>query len=403
MCGVTEAPVVALVNHISFQFPVKEKILFVDSDNEASLGRKVKPMKRHGTEGKAERVSNDTDKILDKINKELDSELQKGSPKGSLKGRKSHDNRKSKKRKNSKKVGKSESHLTNEKTLADTDNVPNVVESTKMNLNMQTEAIDDMEIPKIEKNDVRKDIGGLGDMIGNVSVNAKGEGLNFEAMKPEATKSDQVNNPELVSSKDTSRETMEDFKLPTFKGNVDQSKLPNAFSESSNTLKTGVETSSIDDEKSSGIKNDRGNQLGGTVPPAAVSDEGKVKRKIRKTKSYHASDKGVDVTVQDSNGLHDIQISVSKVEGKDYVKKKEKKKKKIRKKKGNNRDKTEENSNQKAKRSQNENVEKNRAENVPVSKVKLRKVLKDTLQSLYEKIDTAMLKQVMLGKKEEAS
>ena len=46
VCGITESPAVALVKHIRFNFPVKEKIVSVDSLDPASMGQKVRGHKR---------------------------------------------------------------------------------------------------------------------------------------------------------------------------------------------------------------------------------------------------------------------------------------------------------------------------------------------------------------------
>ena len=391
MCGVTESPVVALVNHISFQFPVKEKILSVDSEDEASMGRKVRPIRRTGKGGKVEPGSNDTDSVLDNINRELDREIKKGLLKNLAKGNNIHNKSKQKNRKKTKKAGKSESNSKNGKTFLDKEKMTDIMETKKDSQNVQKEAIDDKETPKVEKTDVKNDIGALGDMVVNVSASANGEGLNLEAMKSDATKNEAVKNTDMMSSKVASQQTMGDFKLPTFKGSVDQSKLPNTFSENDNSMKRAKETGPTEDEKSSETKNDGGRNLGAAALPVAVPEGKNDVKKGRKGKSYHASDKGIDVTVQDTSGLNDIQISVSKVDGKDYGKKKEKRKKK---KKRNKKDKKDKDWKLKAKRSQNDNAMKYKIENLPVSKARLQKVLKDTLQNLYNKIDTAMLKQM---------
>lgn len=390
MCGVTESPVVALVNHISFQFPVKEKILSVDSEDEASMGRKVRHIRKTRKGGTVERGSNDTDRILDNINKELDREIKKGLLKDLAKGKKIHNKGQQKKGKKSKKAGKSESNSKSGKTVVDKEKVTDVMETKKDSQSVQNEVNDDKETPKIEKTDVKNDIGVLGDMVVNVSVSTKGEGLNFEAMKNDATKNEAVKNPDMTSSKETSQQTMGDFKLPTFKGNVDQSKLPNAFSESDNSMKSAKETGTIEDEKPSETKNDLGRNIGGAALPVAVLEGKNDGKKGRKGKSYHASDKGVDVTVQDTSGINDIEISVSKVNG--YGKRNEKRKKKKR----NKKDKKDRDGKSKAKRSQNDNNLKHKMGNLPVSKRRLQRVLKDTLQNLYNKIDTAMLKQMKL-------
>ena len=49
-CGVTKKPVVALMHHTSFHFPVKEKITYINPSDPTSMGRKIhaqpRPQKR---------------------------------------------------------------------------------------------------------------------------------------------------------------------------------------------------------------------------------------------------------------------------------------------------------------------------------------------------------------------
>ena len=391
MCGITESPVVALVNHISFQFPVKEKIVSVDSEDKASMGRKVRPIKRTGKGSKGDRGSNDTKKILDSINKELDKEIKKGLLKDLTKGKKNYKKVKQRKQKKLKKVLKINPKLAIGSSMENKEKTTNASGTDKADIKGESQAVDDRETPKIEKNDVKNDIGALGDMVVNVSISAKEEGLNFETMKSGGTADVTLKNPEFTSIKEAKQGTMEDFKFPSFKGNVDQSKLPNALTENADNLKRVKELGVITGEKSAEVRNGEGKDFSGPVLPSEVIEEGNGKKKSKKGKSYHASEKGIDVTVEDTNGLSDVQISVSKIDGNDYTKRKEKKKKKRKVK-----NKQTESNKVKAKRSQNENVGKDKVEKLPVSKVKLQKVLKDTLQSLYNKIDSAMLKEVKL-------
>ena len=406
MCGITESPVVALVNHITFQFPVKEKILSVDSEDEASLGHKVRAVKRKGKDGGADRRGSGNEKILDSINKELDKELRNGLMKDLVKSNKS----KKKKQKKSKKVFEiSNSGLKNEKKMAVKEEMPNTPETVKTDEKKQSETMDDKETPKIEKNDVRNDIGALGEMVVNASVNGNREGLNFDAMKDgggmkegvknegvknegvksENVKNEKVKSPEMIPLKDTSHVTMDDFKLPSFTGNVDQSKLPNTLSENSNVVKSGGGKTLINDEKPVESEKNKENGLKNDIGGVSLELNGERKKGKKNEKLYHASENGVDVTVQDTSGLNDIQVSVSKVIEKQEKAKKGKKNKKKKKKKV-------EKDKLKAKERQSENNGKNKIGALPVSKTKLRRVLKDTLKSLYKKIDKAMLKQVKL-------
>ena len=391
MCGITESPVVALVNHISFRLPVKEKIAFVDSEDKASMGRKVRPMKRTGKGGKGDRGRKDTKKILDSINKELDKEIEKGLLKDLTKGKNNYKKDKQRKQKKLKKVLKINSNLSMEGSLENKKKTKSASENDKTGIKGESQGVDDRETPKIEKNDVKNDIGALGDMVVNVSISAKEEGLNFETMKSGGTVDATLKNSEFMSFRETKQGTMEDFKLPSFKGNVDQSKLPNTLTENTNNLKRVKEIGPITGEKSAEVGNNEGKDFSGPVLPAEVIEERNGKTKGKKGKSYHASEKGIDVTVQDTSGLSDVQISVSKIDGNDDAKKKEKKKKRRKAK-----NKQAESNKVKAKRSQSENAGKDKVGKLPVSKVKLQKVLKDTLQSLYDKIDSAMLKEVKL-------
>ena len=68
ICGVTKNPVVALMNHNTFQFPVKEKINYVNPLDPSSMGRKVHAQHRPGFHGKinGSSLSNSTNETTNK-------------------------------------------------------------------------------------------------------------------------------------------------------------------------------------------------------------------------------------------------------------------------------------------------------------------------------------------------
>lgn len=414
MCGITESPVVALVNHITFQFPVKEKITSIDSKDKASMGRKVKASWREEQGESVETGSDVKDSILSNIDNTANKILQKASTKEGLdeKPKANSRSKKKKPKKSKKKEGKKIADGENaKKELQMERNIENSLplESVTDEGDEKKQEMDEKETPKIEKIDEKDGIDGLGEMVVNVSVSKRVEGLNIDGMKYEETRRDR--NPEMVSVKSSSQEVMDDFKLPTFKGNVDQSKLPNAFSESAMVTDNGkaligddkVKVVSEKDRKTESFANSNSRKTsnevnwkeegpkeeGGGSNGGKVNGGGRSEGKDDKEKLISASEAGVDVTVEDTSGLNDIQVSVTKT-GAIKNDRKKGKRKKTRTKQGKKSGKHE----VKSKGNQKVDNGKSKMERLPVSKKKLRRVLKDTLKSLYKKIDTAMLKQI---------
>eukprot|EP00794_Sanderia_malayensis_P004561 gene4561-5158_t len=161
VCGVTEAPVVALVNHVTFQFPVKEKVTSADSEDLAAWRGRMKDAKK-------------------KMSR--------------------------KKTKSNKKAGKKMSGL-NAKALEE-----QFQQKPTQPINM-----DDKETPKIEPLDQMHDMKSLGDaVVASDATSLAKDDINLENYRENNNKGKSY-----------------DFKLPVFQMNVDQSRLPNAFSESS--------------------------------------------------------------------------------------------------------------------------------------------------------------------------
>ena len=449
MCGITESPVVALVNHITFQFPVKEKINSVDIEEPATLGRKVKAAQRESkpeeaesrpsekeskldeeeskpenteskpenTESKPDKVEKITSKgeesetkhrkaakILKDIDKELKKELNKGLIKdiinekdkengGKDKGKKLKNKTKNKSKvKDKKKDSKISEALESKEDIPGKDaskvSAGKSSDQEKNSVFSLPQKTDEKETPKIEPHDEKHDIGALGDAVATAAPEIKEEiGVKSGGSKNEGEKGDKMSFQQGESSKGKT----DDFKIPVFKGNVDQSKLPNAFSENSkpevNEVGKHLPTFNFGDQKDGGegqsVRSMEGGEVeggggvGGGVNLAETPEHGKV--------LYHSSEKGVEVTVQDPKGESEVEVSVSKeIETKTENKKKLKNKKIKQKTKKPGKNKKKGHVDGKPKTAQNGKL--------PISKRKLHKVLKETLKNLYSKIDNALLK-----------
>lgn len=389
MCGVTESPVVALVNHITFQFPMKEKITSIDTEDEATMGHKVKAVKREGQVRNKEGGNEGKMKILDNIDNELNKELEK--MKDIVNERKNNNNKKKHKKLKKKSEKSNLNDEGNRNPKFEIENGKSFHSETMDEVNnAEKNKIDDKETPKLEKQDLKNNIGDLGDMILNERTNKTKEKINLQEMNNDEMKDSILKAPEMASMKEKNHEIMDDFKLPTFKGNVDQSKLPNAFSE--NQLKSGHEKNLINDGK---MNEKQQGMIEGSQP--LIDEKGKerknednvIEEKQEKNDNnnnlFHAAKS--DVSKQDSNELNDdVKMSVLKV----VEKRKEKRKTKKKKKKG----KQNVNHKIKSKGNQQKNEKKSEEKKLPVPQNKLNEVLKDTLKSLYKKIDNAMLKHI---------
>lgn len=88
-CGITRNPVVALMKHTSFQFPVKEKIRYVNPLDPDSMGRKIHPIKRPrvNKEKKEEKGNhgNAVHKITDVNHDDLDGKTLNTNKKSNIK------------------------------------------------------------------------------------------------------------------------------------------------------------------------------------------------------------------------------------------------------------------------------------------------------------------------------
>ena len=441
MCGITESPVVALVNHITFQFPVKEKINSVDIEEPATLGRKVKAAQRESkaekeesqpdekeskldeeeskpenTESKPDTVEKITSKgeesetkhrkaakMLQDIDKELKKELNKGLIKDIInekdKGKDSKDKGKKlkNKTKNKPKVKDKKKDSKISEALETKEDIPgkdasnvsagNNSDQEKNSAFSLPQKTDEKETPKIEPHYEKHDIGALGDAVATAASEIKEEiGVKSGGLKNEGEKGDKMSFQQGESSKGKA----DDFKIPVFKGNVDQSKLPNAFSENSKTEVNEVEKHlpnfNIGDQKDAGEGQSvrsmegggvEGGKGGSGVNLSEAPEHGKV--------LYHSSEKGVEVTVQDPKGESEVEVSVSKEIETNTENKKKLKNKKIK-------QKTKKQGKNKKKGHVDRKSKTARNGKLPISKRKLHKVLKETLKSLYSKIDTALLK-----------
>ena len=452
MCGVTEAPVVALVNHITFQFPVKEKILSVDFEDEATLGRKVKAKRKGKAKAKPGKKSElkittkDTKdvtrngvRVTKDKGKEIEIEQKKGGKKDIGEGTDMEEGKdnfaKQKTRDKSKDdkegEGGSKSHKIDSEVERGNAGKKDISEGIEMkdgkdNFAKQTKTedksedkkesengskdhkidgvtevvkgkeaapkdVDDREVPKIEPHDQKHDIGALGELVASDSHDSTKEDTSKgtpekkeeEILPNEKHIKIEEKKPEGLSFPVPAKEKTDDFKLPVFHGNVDQSKLPNAAKESSSHIGKGtaksVPKASLDesDTKSSNKDTNVGeeSQVKQSFDGEKGLDEGETAAlgEVKDNPVYHASDKDVDVTVQGLKETNNIEVSVAKTVQKDKSKLKKKKKLKSKKTSGS------------ATKTFLAGKKRSRGEK-SIDGVKMHKALQDALNRMYSKI-----------------
>ena len=339
MCGVTEAPVVALVNHVTFQFPVKEKILSINSDDPTSQGRKVKAVKKKKKKTKAKIKTKSVQKqtwTKEKINSAAgkdDISLDEGSMK---------------------KDGK---HSANGE---------NIDEQFKVG---PAKHIDNDEIPNIEPHNEGHDIGALGDAVAKpeTSVSVK-EDMSVKGHEESPDKAP------LFHSDHANIKT-DDFKLPIRKTSVDESKLPNAFSENL-PASGGVQAENLSDAAVNVNDKNTNNELGNS--------------EVQDSSFKELAGKSTDVKVK-TNGNSEVQVTVSR-EGTygDRAKKKGKPKHKAI-----TKSKKDKLSIKKNARKEGQNVGKKYVtparDNVARGTEKLHSTIKDNMKEIYAQIDNSVL------------
>ncbi len=400
-CGITEAPVVALVNHVTFQFPIKEKITSIDAADPVSMGRKVKALKRKKKisissnkmkkNSKAVENGNYTVKPKGKVIKKpiamtntikVDHEANIVDDKGVYDKRVSNTVNKAHttynaKTSTSKVIKKIKNHHS-----AKSVTVQNTDHQFHLKTTQSTDS-DDKETPKIEPHNEKHDIGALGDTVAETEAdntakddingdsrleNVKGAitAMNQKEARVDNVKGDIMSEVNQIEA--TDKTGVDDFKLPVLAMNVDQSKLPNAFAEN--------------------IKSQPSNPQASTELHSQPTETEGVNDGLDGGSSLRTDN--TDITARDSDGMVDVNVKVTK-KNRGKFNRKTKKNRKNR--QGIKKSKTvKQNWLQDIQTIEKKSVISEFGDNRPPLKVnRLQNVLKDTMNDLYAKIDRAIV------------